>query len=245
MRTPYFDELVAEIRGFDLGDDDESLAELETRRRVGGDLDGDGWLLMAVLHLRARAIEGSLAALDEAQRARADPAVVEFLRAHLLADKSRWEDARAALDRCERAGGDSIAMGDLLHARGSLFAARGMDTDAVAAYEAGLALDPHDGPRWFELGRAQVEIGRLDQARVSFERARTQDDDNIDASIELALLEISRGRPDAGAKALAELFAEDPALRERVDGSPRRSPARRSEERRVGKECRSRWSPYH
>ena len=23
------------------------------------------------------------------------------------------------------------------------------------------------------------------------------------------------------------------------------SPARRSEERRVGKECRSRWSPYH
>ena len=27
--------------------------------------------------------------------------------------------------------------------------------------------------------------------------------------------------------------------------SPRRSPRRRSEERRVGKECRSRWSPYH
>src|SRR3989441_3837237 len=26
---------------------------------------------------------------------------------------------------------------------------------------------------------------------------------------------------------------------------PRRSPAARSEERRVGKECRSRWSPYH
>src|SRR2546430_13863673 len=30
-------------------------------------------------------------------------------------------------------------------------------------------------------------------------------------------------------------------------GNPRRMPARltRSEERRVGKECRSRWSPYH
>src|SRR3712207_8495037 len=26
---------------------------------------------------------------------------------------------------------------------------------------------------------------------------------------------------------------------------PRRRPGRRSEERRVGKECRSRWSPYH
>src|SRR6266567_8899887 len=30
----------------------------------------------------------------------------------------------------------------------------------------------------------------------------------------------------------------------RTPGSPRRS-AGRSEERRVGKECRSRWSPYH
>src|SRR2546426_12824801 len=26
---------------------------------------------------------------------------------------------------------------------------------------------------------------------------------------------------------------------------PRRQPSHRSEERRVGKECRSRWSPYH
>ena len=28
-------------------------------------------------------------------------------------------------------------------------------------------------------------------------------------------------------------------------GPPRGSPSHRSEERRVGKECRSRWSPYH
>src|SRR2546427_12077703 len=27
--------------------------------------------------------------------------------------------------------------------------------------------------------------------------------------------------------------------------TPQRAPDRRSEERRVGKECRSRWSPYH
>src|SRR5436309_16084044 len=34
---------------------------------------------------------------------------------------------------------------------------------------------------------------------------------------------------------------------QRTCGSPRPcpSPATRSEERRVGKECRSRWSPYH
>src|SRR5690349_19926498 len=105
MRTPYFDELVAEIRGFDLGDDDESLAELETRRRASGALDGDGWLLVAVLHVRDRDVGQALGALDEAQRAKADAAIVEYLRAHLLAQSSRWEEARAALDRCERAGG--------------------------------------------------------------------------------------------------------------------------------------------
>ena len=30
-----------------------------------------------------------------------------------------------------------------------------------------------------------------------------------------------------------------------LDGFPRTVPQARSEERRVGKECRSRWSPYH
>src|SRR5687768_18576224 len=35
------------------------------------------------------------------------------------------------------------------------------------------------------------------------------------------------------------------AARIRPQESPSCAPARRSEERRVGKECRSRWSPYH
>mgnify|MGYP002526490521 CR=1 FL=1 len=38
-------------------------------------------------------------------------------------------------------------------------------------------------------------------------------------------------------------------VKDRIKGfsgeSERRAPADRSEERRVGKECRSRWSPYH
>ena len=29
------------------------------------------------------------------------------------------------------------------------------------------------------------------------------------------------------------------------DNPPKKCPTTRSEERRVGKECRSRWSPYH
>jgi tetratricopeptide (TPR) repeat protein len=174
-----------------------------------------------VLHVRARATGPALAALEEAQRAKADAAVVEFLRAHLLAELRRWDEARAALDRCERAGGDAIAPGDLMHARGALFAARGMDGEAMSAYEAGLTLDPHDATRWLELGRAQLEFGRLDQARVSFTRARAQDDECLEAEVELALLEISRGRPDAGAKKLAELLADHASLRERIVLDPR------------------------
>src|SRR5690349_24969332 len=45
---------------------------------------------------------------------------------------------------------------------------------------------------------------------------------------------------------IALLFRSSAA--DRDESTPRRSPwpaRRRSEERRVGKECRSRWSPYH
>src|SRR5947207_6225352 len=35
------------------------------------------------------------------------------------------------------------------------------------------------------------------------------------------------------------------APRQRLWGAERRAASVRSEERRVGKECRSRWSPYH
>src|SRR3712207_7048004 len=42
----------------------------------------------------------------------------------------------------------------------------------------------------------------------------------------------------------ARALAAAAGLRRRRGGRPRRG-SRRSEERRVGKECRSRWSPYH
>ena len=39
------------------------------------------------------------------------------------------------------------------------------------------------------------------------------------------------------------IITESPALNDRLESV--RIQADRSEERRVGKECRSRWSPYH
>src|SRR2546427_6050379 len=59
-----------------------------------------------------------------------------------------------------------------------------------------------------------------------------------------------RGRP-ARREARARPRAAPPGLRGREAhalvprGARHRERARRSEERRVGKECRSRWSPYH
>src|SRR2546427_9461530 len=59
-----------------------------------------------------------------------------------------------------------------------------------------------------------------------------------------------RGSSDRNATALGQLDRRGPGRRAHQDrvrhGAHRRARReRRSEERRVGKECRSRWSPYH
>ena len=48
-------------------------------------------------------------------------------------------------------------------------------------------------------------------------------------------------QPDISADYVAFTYAADIWIAPRAGGDARR----RSEERRVGKECRSRWSPYH
>src|SRR5256885_8346270 len=69
------------------------------------------------------------------------------------------------------------------------------------------------------------------------------------------LLDAPAGPPLTGASSMSAPFALNAALSfftmlgELVERSnhaaPLAMPASRSEERRVGKECRSRWSPYH
>ena len=54
-----------------------------------------------------------------------------------------------------------------------------------------------------------------------------------------ALLEMEEGR-EVGGKRKRQKHTKD-----RPCPPPPRRPSSRSEERRVGKECRSRWSPYH
>ena len=51
------------------------------------------------------------------------------------------------------------------------------------------------------------------------------------------------------AEPMAEVYTHDPRLMEKLELLAKKHPdqitRKRSEERRVGKECRSRWSPYH
>ena len=77
-----------------------------------------------------------------------------------------------------------------------------------------------------EKGRKRVE-----EALVVFAAVEKADEKNPDATIANAVARIMKNAGDVKAK--------------RVLVYPYAHLSPRSEERRVGKECRSRWSPYH
>src|SRR5256886_13131115 len=59
-----------------------------------------------------------------------------------------------------------------------------------------------------------------------------------------ALVDIGMSFVDKGRLGSAQLLL-DTAEQMKIEGRERLQSSIRSEERRVGKECRSRWSPYH
>ena len=102
-------------------------------------------------------------------------------------------------------------------------------------------------PAGFEPNAEFVEMARAGGARVTL----TQDPAEAarDADVLVTDTWISMGQADADEKRVAmEPFQVNAALM--TEAKPDALflhclPAHRSEERRVGKECRSRWSPYH
>src|ERR1035437_5263306 len=64
-----------------------------------------------------------------------------------------------------------------------------------------------------------------------------------DPVIEMAIEPKTKAEQEKISTALVKLAAEDPSFR--VGTDPESGQTIRSEERRVGKECRSRWAPYH
>ncbi|MBK6918475.1 MAG: hypothetical protein IPH07_13850 [Deltaproteobacteria bacterium] len=224
MHSPYFDDLCADIRGFDLGDDTELRARLETQAVLEpATLVPDAWSLLAVLRQRAGDHHGALAAVESALAAGAQRSVGEFLRAHLLGLLGRNDEATRALTAAAAAAGsdDGIAHADLLHAEGALALARGDGETAVARMRAGLEDDPHDAARWLALGRLLGDRGDLEGAEQAIRRALVEDDELLSARYELATLMLAGDRAADATAALAELIDREPSIAERARMDPR------------------------
>src|SRR5256885_7262027 len=154
-------------------------------------------------------------------------------------------------------------------ARARYLVREGRVADAEKAYRALLAEHPDLKPGWaecFELLRGQ---GRTEDALRLAEGARAQlGDSGFSLALKgAALIELTRYREALATLEQALEFDPDLALvwhelgyaafrlgdrnrallaLDRAFGlEPHTETLRRSEERRVGKECRSRWSPYH
>src|SRR5471032_1006067 len=105
--------------------------------------------------------------------------------------------------------------------------------------------DPRSNPPGTALTRASLE--RV-LARAAQLQGSTGDSDDAGAMTEAQIVELGKEvglSTEAVRQALAEersrtLVPDESGLLASLAG-----PSARSEERRVGKECRSRWSPYH
>src|ERR1022692_1672302 len=95
-------------------------------------------------------------------------------------------------------------------------------TDNVSDSAMKADVDRHTARKYIEAGKSPAEL----QAQHTW-RTRPDPLDQIWEEVAAML----RDAPELEAKTLFEHFLERPDSR--------------SEERRVGKECRSRWSPYH
>jgi tetratricopeptide (TPR) repeat protein len=226
MRSPHFDDLCADIRGFDLGDDEPLLAELGPRLEAdAGSIDHETWTFYGVLCHRAGDHVAANDAFERAGATGAALATTEFLRAHVLAELGHFDEAMIALDTVAHISDDTeIARADLLHARGALALAQGDTANALKAFTAGLEDDPHDAARWLQTALLLGELGRGEEQAHAVSRALTEDEDSIDALYERASMSLRR--PDQAAAALAELLEREPALRERAVVDPRWRSAR-------------------
>ena len=91
----------------------------------------------------------------------------------------------------------------------------------------------------FDNAKEKLEIKSKNHNKTDRNSARSDEDF---CSIQALNSRKYLKRKDSGSKALVRLFL---VLIIILGGYFAYSAAERSEERRVGKECRSRWSPYH
>src|SRR2546427_11161714 len=107
-----------------------------------------------------------------------------------------------------------------------------------------LRLDPANRDGNYNLGLILMVRGHPAEAIIHFQRVRPP---NVQTRFSLIRAFLQARRTAEGLKAATELSAKnkDDVQLHFTLGVLLASERQRSEERRVGKECRSRWSPYH
>src|SRR2546427_4472713 len=106
-----------------------------------------------------------------------------------------------------------------------------------------------DGEDWYELG-LELEAVEPGEARDAYRRALELDAHHADAHVNLGRLLHEQGLVQEAERHYRLALQERPehataAFNLGIALEDLDRPTDRSEERRVGKECRSRWSPYH
>lgn len=200
MHDPFFDAIVADIRGFDLGDGARLLAELDARLHVG--LDGEQWLLRGVLVLQQGRNEEALECFAQASEHGGGDSRTHYLEACVLRDIGRAGEALETLEQVEEAAATDGLIGpaDLHHARGLLFWKVGRLDDALTQVDRAIEHDPGTAARWLHRGQLLAQLGRPDDAAAALERALHEEPDLDEAMYQRAALEASRGDAEAAAQ---------------------------------------------
>ncbi len=213
---PYFDAVTAELRGFDLGDDDELLGELVRRRaQTSKSMGFADWMLLGVLMYRAGADEEALSCFEEASGLDRYAPLPRYLQAQLFLDRGLADDAEALLDIAEEHNEIDPAMppAALVHARGSVSLARGNTEDALSFYAAGLRMESNSSARWLDLANLCRALGRAEDAYEAAEQATQVDPDSEPAYFSLACAAAQAGRDAAAIDALRASFRLAPQRR--------------------------------
>jgi len=221
-----FEATVAEIRGFDLGDDSQLLAHLDARMAEG--LRGEEWLLRGVLLHRAGRYEDAVDSLDQAVDQGHAQSQAHYLKSCVLREHGSMGEALEALEEARMATADDglLSSADLDHAQGLLFWRVGNREDALYWVEQALEADEHNAERWLHRGRLFAELGRHEDAAHALERALEEEPDLDRAMFERAALEAVRGEADATAQWLSKAIRLEPEHRRLAAEDPRFSALR-------------------
>lgn len=221
MDDPHFEAIVAEIRGFDLGDDSELLAHLDARVREG--LGGDEWLLRGVLVYREGRHTDAVECLDHAVEQQHARSLALYLKSCVLREHGSMGEALEALEEAREAAKDDrlLSAADLAHAQGLLFWQVGNYEEALRWVDHAIEFDQHSAARWLHRGQLLAEQGRADEASAAFDRALLEEQDLDRAMIEHAAVEAGRGDAMAAAEWLGKAIRVNPDHDKQVATDPR------------------------